>query len=117
MKEKSQHVTNCTVGITGLERESKRREGVCEDQGQQCVSDCMNIYVCVASSHKKVHCFSFMDIEETRGAVWCYLVFQGETPSLRDTEMPKAYQNETPASDYFTSRRQSVPSANFIKYT
>ena len=83
-------MTNCTVGITGLEREraNDERES-CENQGQRCGPECMNMYACVcvcvrvASLPEKTHCFSFMEVEdsEMRGAVWCYLVFQGKTTS------------------------------------
>lgn len=120
-ERKSRHVTNCTVGITGFEREQTKRGGVWR-RPRTCVCVCVWKYEYLCAGCKlsqEVHCFSFMDVEDSDRDERGSLVLSGLPgrvyTSLWETEMPKAYQDQTPASHYYTSRCQSVSPSNFIK--
>lgn len=104
----SQHVTNCAVGITGFAREGKRERGrdglngVSGGRGRQRGDGkWMNIYVkvsaCARVCARRVrlrHCFNgFTPWFVDEGS----LVLSGLTGRERESEMPEAYQEPTPA--------------------
>lgn len=102
-ERKSCYVTNCSVGITGLDREQMKRGYVSVfvcvrfDHGQQCVCERMNIYVCCKPSKEGALLLLHGSWRVARRSVHCYLDFQGEATSVWETEMPGAYQDQTPA--------------------
>lgn len=102
-ERKSRHVTNCTVGITGLERANE--EGECGKTKDSNVCPSVWIFMCVSRS---------CTWRCTASPSWMFMwrwEGHGSAAALWGTEMANAYQNETPASHCSTSCLQSVPSA------